>query len=86
MPDELWKIVDRCRGAGLSITNDEVNDVYRHCLRKMKISKGKRPEEYLFWLFSDEIKDYLIRRAITAMTMIRTIKKEEVQYGRAAKK
>lgn len=86
MPDELLTIVDRCRESGLSITNEEANDVYRHCLRKIKLSKVKKPEEYLFWLFADEIKDYLVRRAVTAGTMIRIIEKEEARYGRAAKK
>lgn len=73
MPDGLWKIVDRCRETGLSIANEEVNDVYRHCLRKMELSKIKKPEEYLFWLFADEIKDYLVRRAVTAKTTLRMI-------------
>lgn len=77
MPEELQKVVGEWRGKDVSLSDEEVDEVYRHCLRKMEVAKVKEPEKYIFLLFPDEIKNYLYRRAVNATTILRMIFKEE---------
>lgn len=71
MPDGLRKFVEEWRDKGADITDGDADDVYRHCLRKMDAAKVKNPDEYIFLLFPDEIKNYLYRRVVNATTILR---------------
>lgn len=71
MPEQLLEVVEEWRLKGVCISDEEADEVYRHCLRKMEIAKIENPGEYIFLLYPDEIKNYLFRVAVNATTMLR---------------
>lgn len=76
MPDGLQKTVEEWREKGIDLSGEEADEIYRHCLRKMEVAKVKNPDEYIFLLFPDEIKNYLFRQAVNATTILRMLEKE----------
>lgn len=69
MTQDMWNIVNVCRANGVSVTDEEAISIYEYCLRKMDIAKVANQEEYFLFLFADELKDYLVRRATNAISM-----------------
>ena len=53
------------------VTDGEADEIFRFCLRKMKICGIENQEEYLPLLFRDEVKNFIIRRGINAITALR---------------
>lgn len=53
------------------MTDGEVDEIYRLCLRKMEICGIENQDEYLPRLFRDEVKNFIIRRGINAVTALR---------------
>ncbi len=76
MTQRLWEIVGEYRDAGVPITDEEAESVCEFCFRKMEVGKIENKEEYLPLLFADEIRNYLLRLAINATTMLRIIGEE----------
>lgn len=72
----LWEIVGEYRNAGISITDEEAESVCEFCYRKMEVGKIDDRKEYLPLLFADEIRNYLLRLAVNATTMLRMIGEE----------
>lgn len=79
MTEQLIEIVEAYRKDGLPITDNEAEEVYQLCKRKMELGKVVNKEEYLPVLFKDELKNYLYRTAINATTMLQKIKSGGVQ-------
>lgn len=71
MPERLWKFVKEWRDKGVDLSDEEADDIYRYCLRKMEVAKVKNPDEYIDLLFPDEIKDYLFSAFVNATTWLR---------------
>ena len=71
IPEELYKHVDKLRGQGIHITDEEVKEVYMYCLRKMEVAKVENPEQYIELLYPDELKHYIMRHGINACTILR---------------
>lgn len=84
IPKGLWKFVEKHREEGVMLTDEEVDDVYNYCLRKMEVVKVENPEEYIFLLYPNELNNYLFRRTVNTTTIQRMIggKKECVQYAK----
>lgn len=70
IPEELYKHVDKLRGQGIHITDEEV---YMYCLRKMEVAKVENPEQYIELLYPDELRHYIIRHGVNASTILRKI-------------
>nr|DAT85032.1 MAG TPA: hypothetical protein [Caudoviricetes sp.] len=73
IPEELYKHVDKLRGQGIHITDEEVKEVYMYCLRKMEVAKVENPEQYIELLYPDELRHYIIRHGVNASTILRKI-------------
>nr|UVY19304.1 MAG: hypothetical protein [Bacteriophage sp.] len=73
MNEELKEIVEGYRTEGIHISDEEVNEILWLCNRKMEISKIEDREEYLPLLFKDEVKNYLFRRGVNAVTLLRSL-------------
>lgn len=71
MPEQLWKSVEEWRRKGTTVLDEEADEVYRQCLRKMEIAKVENPDEYIFLLYPDEFRNYLFGRAVNATTTLR---------------
>ena len=65
------------------ISDEEVNEILWLCNRRMEISKIENRGEYLPLLFKDEVKNYLFRREVNAVTFLRSLEAKEicVQYA-----
>lgn len=70
MTKELLEIVEEYRNDGIIITEEETEDVYSLCVRKMDIGRVKDKEKYMPVLFRSELRNYLFRRAVNATTML----------------
>lgn len=83
MNEELKEIVEGYRTEGIHISDEEVNEILWLCNRKMEISKIEDIEEYLPLLFKDEVKNYLFRRGVNAVTLLRSLEAKGicVQYA-----
>lgn len=77
MSKELLEIVNECRSNGITITDEEAENVYDLCLRKIEMNRIEDKEKYMSVLFRSEIKNYLFRRAVNATTILR---KGEIAY------
>lgn len=77
--DEIEAIVSRHREDGDRISNEEVEAVIRHCIRKMDVSRIENKDAYLPILFEDELDQFIARRTINAITILRSIAKEADQ-------
>ena len=73
IPEDLYKHVDKLRGQGIHITDEEVKEVYMYCLRKMEVAKVENPEQYIELLYPDELRHYIIRHGVNASTILRKI-------------
>ena len=71
IPEELYKHVDKLRGQGIHITDEEVKEVYMYCLRKMEVANVEQPDKYIELLYPDELRHYIIRHGINASTILR---------------
>ena len=76
MPEKLWETIKEWRGKGVMISDEEANMIYTLCLRKMEIAKVENPDEYIYLLYPDEVKNHLIRDAINAQSYLMMLKKE----------
>lgn len=83
MSEELQKIVDEYREKEIHISDEEAEQILWLCNRKMEISKIEDREEYLPLLFKDEVKNYLFRRGVNAVTLLRSLEAKGicVQYA-----
>lgn len=71
MPEELKRITEEFRGTAGGVTDSEADEIFRFCLRKMEICGIENQEEYLSFLFRDEVKNFIIHRGINAITALR---------------
>ena len=71
MPEELKRITEGFRETAGGVTDSEADEIFRFCLRKMEICGIENQEEYLPRLFRDEVKNFIIRRGINAVTELR---------------
>lgn len=78
MPEELKATIDEWRNKGVMISDEAAESVYKLCLRKMEISKVEDPDNYIYLLYPDEIKNYLIQSAINTKTFFMLMKKGEL--------
>lgn len=69
----MKEIVDEYRIEGIHISDEEVDEILWLYNRKMEISKIENREEYLMLLFKDEVKNYLFRRGVNAVTFLRSL-------------
>ena len=76
MPEELKDTVNSYRNNGVDIQDDEIEMVYQLCQRKMEVGKVPNKEEYLPILFKDELRNYLLRRVVNAVSLVRMVEKE----------
>lgn len=74
--EEIANIVEQCRAEGYIISDSEIDEIIRHCIRKMEVAGIEGKEMYLPMLFEDELKQYFIRSAINAVALLREITKE----------
>lgn len=79
----MQKIVDEYREKEIHISDEEAEQILWLCNRKMEISKIEDREEYLPLLFKDEVKNYLFRRGVNAVTLLRSLEAKGicVQYA-----
>ncbi len=82
MPEELKATIDEWRDKGVMISDEAAESVYKLCLRKMKISKVEDPDNYIFLLYPDEVKNFLFREAVNARTFLMMMEKEGCEYGK----
>ena len=71
IPKKLHRHVDKLKSQGIYITDEEAEEVYIYCLRKMEVAKVEVPEEYINLLYPDELKHYILRHGINACTILR---------------
>ena len=71
IPEELYKHVDKLRGQGIYITDEEAREVYMYCLRKMEVANVEQPDNHIELLYPDELRHYIIRHGINASTILR---------------
>lgn len=68
---EIREIVQEYRQKGFRISDQEAEKVLLFCDRKIERMNLADPEQYLSLLFRDELKDYFIRNAVNAVSLIR---------------
>ena len=73
IPKKLHRHVDKLKSQGIYITDEEAEEVYIYCLRKMEVAKVEVPEEYINLLYPDELKYYILRHWVNASTILRKI-------------
>lgn len=73
IPKKLHRYVDKIKSQGIYITDEEAEEVYIYCLRKMEVAKVEVPEEYINLLYPDELKHYILRHWVNASTILRKI-------------
>ena len=71
IPKKLHRHVDKLKSQGIYITDEEAEEVYIYCLRKMEVAKVEVPEEYINLLYPDELKHYILRHWVNASTILR---------------
>ena len=71
MPEELKRITAGFSETAGGVTDSEADEIFRICLRKMEICGIENQEKYLPLLFRDEVKNFIIRRGINAVTELR---------------
>jgi len=70
MPEKLWETIKEWRDKGVAISDEAAKMIYSLCLRKMEISKVENPDEYIYLLYPDEVRNYLLRQSINAKTFL----------------
>ena len=78
MTQTLWEMVKDYRKVGISISDKEAESIFDFCIRKMERVKIKNREEYLPLLYADELKNYLVRTAVNATSLL-------MMYGKEAR-
>ena len=73
IPKKLHRYVDKLKSQGIYITDEEAEEVYMYCLRKMEVAKVEVPEAYINLLYSDELKHYILRHGVNASTILRKL-------------
>lgn len=76
MDAELQGIVEGFRRNGVPISDREAEDVLRQCVLKMDSCKIGDREAYLPILYEDEVRNYLFRRTVNAITELRKMEEE----------
>ena len=71
MSEELKRITAEFQGTAGGVTDGEADRVFQYCLRKMEVCGIENREEYLPLLFRDEVKNFIVRRGINAITALR---------------
>lgn len=71
MTEELRQIAEGFRDVGGGVSEDEAEGILECSLRKMEVCGIKDRSGYLPLLFRDEVKNYIIRRGINAITALR---------------
>ena len=71
MSEELKRITAEFQGTAGGVTDGEADRVFQYCLRKMEVCGIENQEEYLPLLFRDEVKNFIIRTGISAITALR---------------
>ena len=69
--------VKELRAGGFDISDEEVRQAERHCLRKIKVA-GKG-EGYFEMLFPDVLREYLFRKTLNAISLLSMMEVEDVQ-------
>ncbi len=87
MERSLEGIIRKYRSDGLEVSEEEAEEVRSYCFRKMDLCGIKNQKEYLPLLFEDELRNYLFRRTVNAITYIRMAleedKEQRAQYAKA---
>lgn len=76
MTQELMKMVMEYQNNGILLTDSEAEMVCDYCCRKMKVAGIQNQEEYLPLLYADELRNYLFRREVNAITIRMMMGKE----------
>lgn len=76
MPEKLWETIKEWRDKGVAISDEAAKMIYALCQRKMEVAKVEDPDNYIFLLYPDEVKNHLIREAINAQSHLMMLKKE----------
>ena len=71
IPKKLHRHVDKLKSQGIYITDEEAEEVYMYCLRKMEVANVEQPDKYIELLYPDELRHYIIRHGINASTILR---------------
>lgn len=71
------RTVQEFRDKGFCISDEEVQEVKEHCLRKMEIA-GKQ-DDYFELLFPDAVREYLFREIMNAISFLRMMEDKDVQ-------
>lgn len=80
--EEIDIIVAEFREQVCAIDNDEAEFVIELCKRKIQLTK--QSEDYMKVLLPDELRNYCLRRAINATTILRKLEKEGFMCARCA--
>ena len=59
-----------------NISDKEVDEVMEICRRKIELNNLS--DDYLLLLLPDELKNYCIRRAVTAISLLNTMQRKEI--------
>ena len=76
MPEKLWETIKEWRRKGVAISDQAAELIYHICKRKMEVAKVEDPDNYIYLLYPDEVKDYLFREAINAKSFLMMMQKE----------
>ncbi len=76
MPEKLWETIKEWREKGVAISDDAAKMIYALCIRKMEVAKVENPDEYIFLLYPDEVKNFLFREAVNAKTFLMKLREE----------
>lgn len=71
IPEILCKHISNLRSKWIYITDEEAQEVYHYCLRKMDVAKVDNQEKYINLLYPDELEHYILRHGINASTILR---------------
>lgn len=73
--EKVQQIIENFRENVHQISDEEVEEVMRHCKAKMALT-GKE-ESYILYLLPDELKDHCYRMAANAMSLLIETEREE---------
>ena len=76
MHEKLWETIKEWRNKGIEISDETAKRIYTLCQRKMEVAKVADPDNYIFFLYPDEVKAYIFRSAINTRTFLMMKEKE----------
>ena len=76
MPEKLWETIKEWRDKGVAISDEAAKMIYALCQRKMEVAKVEDPDNYIFLLYPDEVKNFLFREVVNARTFLMMMEKE----------